>query len=97
MQIYIAGPMTGYPDHNFPAFHAAAKSIRDEGFSVINPAEICPELGKPWEYYMRRDLTEMLKCDVIYLLKGWDKSKGALLEKHVAEALGMAVIYEGVR
>ena len=27
-RIYIAGPMTGMPEHNFPAFHAAAERFR---------------------------------------------------------------------
>jgi hypothetical protein len=40
MIIYISGPMTGYPDLNFPAFHLAASVLRSEGFTVISPAEI---------------------------------------------------------
>lgn len=39
MKIYIAGPMSGYPEFNFPAFNAAAKKLRDEGWTVFNPAE----------------------------------------------------------
>jgi hypothetical protein len=92
VKLYIAGPMSGYPDFNFPAFHAAAKALRAEGYTVVSPAEIAPEHGRDWTYYMRKDLAEMLKCDTIYLLRGWSLSKGALLEKHVAEALGMRVI-----
>lgn len=38
-KVYIAGPMTGYPEFNFPAFHAAAKKLRSEGWIVFNPAE----------------------------------------------------------
>jgi hypothetical protein len=86
--------MSGIPEFNFPAFHAAAKTLRHEGFEVVNPAEIPAEAGKPWDYYMRLDIPEMLKCDTIYLLKGWEQSKGASLEHCVAEALGMTVIFE---
>lgn len=39
MIVYIAGPMRGIPEFNFPAFHAAAKKLRDEGHLVFNPAE----------------------------------------------------------
>lgn len=39
MKIYLAGPMRGYQDFNFPAFHAAAKKLRAEGHTVFNPAE----------------------------------------------------------
>lgn len=39
MRIYLAGPMSGYPEFNFPAFHAAAAKLRADGHVVFNPAE----------------------------------------------------------
>lgn len=38
-KIYIAGPMTGYPDFNFPAFYAAAAYFKSRGWTVFNPAD----------------------------------------------------------
>jgi hypothetical protein len=39
MRLYIAGPMTGYVDYNFPAFQRAARVLVSLGFDVLNPAE----------------------------------------------------------
>ena len=38
MKVYIAGPMRGIPEFNFPAFYAAAAKFEAEGWTVFNPA-----------------------------------------------------------
>jgi hypothetical protein len=40
MRVYIAGPMSNIPQFNFPAFYAAAKELRAQGFDVVSPAEL---------------------------------------------------------
>lgn len=39
MKVYLAGPMQGLPEFNFPAFHAFAAKLRADGFDVFSPAE----------------------------------------------------------
>ena len=94
IRIYIAGPMTGLPNLNFPAFHETAARLRSQGFEVVNPAEINPDHAMPWKECMRRDIAELVKCDAIYLLPGWEKSKGATLEHHIATRLELTVMTE---
>jgi hypothetical protein len=104
MKIYLAGPMTGIPEHNYPTFHAAAARIRAKGHVCLNPAEVNPEsstkIGEApthreyWLTCMRRDIPQLLSCDAIALLPFWNKSKGARLEVHIASELGMPIILE---
>lgn len=84
--------MTGLPEFNFPAFHAAARKLRELGYEVANPAEINSETGGDWHYYLRADIKALCDCDTLALLPGWEGSKGAHLELHVAHRLGMEVM-----
>ena len=92
MIVYIAGPMTGIPEFNYPLFNATAKALRAAGVEVRNPAENDGgSAGESWEFYMRLALRSLLECDEIVLLPGWRDSRGARLEEAVAHELGMRV------
>lgn len=93
MRVYIAGPMAGRLNYNYPAFHAAAERLRGEGYEVINPAEL-NGMDEGREVCMRRDIGELITCDAIYLLEDWQFSRGANLEREIAEQCGMEVLYE---
>ena len=92
MRIYLAGGMTGYPDLNFPLFHSEAARLRALGYKVVNPAEINPDINADWNACMRSDIVELVTCQAIALLPGWQESRGAKLERHISEALGMLVL-----
>lgn len=105
-KVYIAGPMSGHDDWNFPAFFEAERQLLGMGYEVINPAHndgptvelALKSAGEPsnpnhtWAYYMKRDLPHVLGVDAICLLPGWQKSKGASLEVTVAKAIGLPLM-----
>ena len=89
---YLAGPMTGFDDYNFPAFNAEADRLRAAGWHVENPADHGVVDRADWADYLRYDIGRLATCEAIALLPGWSKSKGARLEVTIAKALGMTVI-----
>lgn len=93
MRIYVAGPMTGHPDLNFPAFHAATAELRAQGHQVENPAEINADQKAQWLDCMRLDIARLVTCDAIYMLPGWVNSRGARLENMIAVSLDMLVLH----
>lgn len=92
MRTYVCGPMSGLPELNFPAFHAEAARLRAAGHDVVNPAEINSDPTASWKDCMRADIRELVTCDAIQLLPGWECSKGAQLEYLIAARLGLLVL-----
>lgn len=105
-KIYIAGPMSGYPEFNFPAFHRAAEKYRHLGYEVFNPADKSNEkavvahssfgegdgvklIASGWSFReaYKWDTDKVITADAIYMLKGWERSPGAVGEHAVAVAM----------
>lgn len=91
-RVYIAGPMTGLPEFNFPAFQAMAATMRAEGWHVENPAEHGLVDGAEWADYLRFDIGRLSTCEAMMLLPGWSRSRGARLEVHIAKEIGMRIL-----
>ena len=91
MKWYLAGPMTGHQDLNFPLFKSEAARLRSLGHDVVSPAEINVAPASGWAVCLRRNIARLVECDGIALLPGWFGSRGALLELHIATSLGMSV------
>jgi hypothetical protein len=83
--------MTGYPELNFPQFHAEAARLRALGFEIVNPAEINADASTSWLECMRADIKQLVDCDGVALLPRWNESPGAFIEHNLARDLGLRV------
>lgn len=92
MRIFICGPMSDLPGNNYDAFNAEALRLRALGHGVENPAENPEPPGKEWKDYMRMSITQLVRCDTVVLLPGWQDSRGANIERPLALKLGMRVV-----
>lgn len=111
MTIYIAGPMRGKKFYNFDEFLDAEDRLRAE-WNVANPARAEMDRGfdpysmpadTNWhscpadiDQIIARDIQMILDSDAIYLLDGWEKSKGARAESALAEWLGLEIYFQSL-
>ena len=96
--------MRGYPDFNRKAFRQAEKKLdKLSCYDPYNPARMDAQLGLSdadlismdgLKTVMKRDLNALLSCDLIYMLRGWEKSEGAKIEHRLATMLSMTILYE---
>lgn len=97
MRLYLSGKMSGISDFNFPLFNETAKQWRAVGHDIINPAEnFNGRQGLPFELYIRHDILDILDCQGLIVLPGWQASRGASLEVAIARALALPV-YDATR
>jgi hypothetical protein len=95
--IYIAGPMSGLPEYNYPAFMAAAEMLKAKhpDACIINPAEnFNRETGLPYTVYIRKSFEQVLEATELYVLAGWNGSRGARCEIAMAGLLGLTIFFE---
>ena len=101
MKVYISGPISGSPTYA-SAFEKAAEYLRNLGDDIVDPSTIDPpsHISKgdvtfeSWDYYMREGIKQLMDCDRIYMLEGWEQSEGARFEHMIAKQLRMSCLYE---
>jgi hypothetical protein len=77
---------------NLQKFHDLEKELVARGFEVFNPAKFVTE-GKTWEFYLARDLKYLYEArPMLYLMEGWEQSRGARLEVEFAKLCGLQII-----
>ena len=95
MKIYISGSITGTDDF-MERFSIAQKKLERDGHDVVNPALVNSNLPKSTTYseYMDMSICMLKMCDAIYLLEGWESSRGANLEIIFAMLNDKKILYE---
>ena len=102
-RFYLSGAITDNPNYveDFErAEHKIAMCAVDSGLAsydveFINPAKVgktLPNFG--YEEYMALDLFLLSKCDAIYMIRGYEKSRGAVSELLMAKNMGLEIFYE---
>ena len=94
-KIYISGIIANSnTDERRRAFEMAAAYWRLKGYDVFNPFENGLSQEADRCEHMRVDIRALCDCNIIYMLRGWEHSKGAKLELDVASSCGIEVWFE---
>ena len=95
MRIYISGAITGTDDY-MERFAKSEKELTEKGYSVVNPAKVNAQLPEDTNYeeYMKMSFCMLSMCDSIYMLRGFEKSRGAKRELEFAKSEDMEIMYE---
>lgn len=107
-KIYLSGPITGIENNNEEEFEKYEDKFLNLGIEVVNPLKLfskyeIEELYRKlikgeitqeehWSIFMKRDIPEMIKCNVVAALKNWNKSRGANIEIKLATDLYIPVV-----
>lgn len=96
IKFYLSGKITDVTREleraNLQKFFEVEKELVARGFDVFNPATFEKD-GMTWEQYLAKDLFWILENHpMLYLLEGWETSRGARLEVAWARLLGLTII-----
>lgn len=92
---YISGAIAHHDlKERMDTFQRAAVVLEKSGYMPVNPFNNGVPQSEHWTAHMRADIGLLLGCDYIYMLKGWELSKGCKLELDVATSCGIKVLFE---
>lgn len=96
-KIYLSGKIAGLDEKTYKEnFSRAEKRVReiinDNYAIIVNPAML-PPVHMSWADYLIRDLMLLKDCDMIFMLPGWEESKGAITERAFATGAGIEIKY----
>ena len=95
MKIYISGKISGTDlTETRKRFAAVAKAMKRIGVEPVNPLENGLSEHDTWEAHIIKDIADLLHCNAIYMLQGWQESKGARIEHYIATEIGIPIMYE---
>lgn len=94
-RIYISGKISDLKqDEVREKFAAAEKRLRALGYETVNPLDNGLDAAEPWAAHMAMDISLLMSCGSIYMLRDWPQSRGAQVEYYLANVQGKAILYE---
>ena len=95
MKTYISGRISGLDYTEVERkFENAEDLITGIGLVPVSPLKNGLDRNTTWENHMLKDIEILLTCDAILMLEDWAESRGARIEKTIAEESGKLILFE---
>ena len=92
-KVYISGPIAHYDlSERKTAFAKTALYLKCSEYDTVNPFDNGIHDDAPWQEHMKADMKLLLECKYIYMMPGWQLSKGCKLELDVATSCDIETI-----
>lgn len=89
MRVYISGKISGKEKIARREFKAAQRKLEAIGHDPVNPFYNGLKEDDTWERHLAVDILDLLSCEAVFQLPGWEDSRGARLEAEVARLKGI--------
>lgn len=97
-KVYISGAITGHHMEDVEArFERAKKMLEKVNCEPVSPLENGLPPNATWEAHMARDLEMLSECDAVFMLDGWEHSRGCQIEFRTAIEHRISIIFEQKR
>lgn len=95
MKVYISGKISGLDPYEAKArFDKAEELLCGLGVECVNPWDNGLPEESTWIQHLCKDLEMLHECSHIYMMDGWQLSRGACVEYDFAIRTGKTVLFE---
>lgn len=95
MKVYISGQISGLEYEEARArFYKAEDFLKGLGVDTVNPMDNGLPEESTWIQHLCKDLELLHDCSHIYMIDGWQLSRGACIEYDFAIRTGKTVLFE---
>lgn len=95
--VYIAGAVTGLDINGVKKqFEQQERRFRSDGYDVFNPVRLVQEHGlenESWDTIMKFLIPYVCKADMLFIMSGWENSKGTNVERDLCRSIGIEIRY----
>lgn len=92
--VFVMGKMSGAVNSVKRLFSGAENLLKELGANPISPLKLNHiEPLENWDDFVIEDISELLKCDGVFMLEGWKEDRNSRIVHAIAKELNFNIYY----